>query len=258
MKVKIIDMDHIKIIQLNNYGNLFNDLYYSVSFENVMNGRQGAKLVDSINGYYSLVRTATEYTRPSQLFPCLYRDLMDDIITTIKQQTDISNIRFNNALVEVYDTNYKNMQYHSGPSVDLQNSYICIFSCYPKNNKIERQLLIRNKQDQDDIQVIKLENNSCILFSTEFNKLYQHKIIYPSNSKSNTDKWLGITFRLSKTFVYYSNDIPYLKSGKLLRSANDIDKAEFIKHKSNEYYNVGYTYPDIDYTLSIGDLLPVR
>jgi hypothetical protein len=250
-------MEDFKVIKLDSqYDTIFTELYYSIELEDIMKGRKGANLVDFKDGYYSLVRTTTQYTHHSQLFPSVYNDLISEIIKEIKLKTNIKNIKFNNALVELYDTNYKTMKFHTDQTLDIaDNSYICIYSCYPKYNKNLRSLIIRNKKTGLVNEII-LKNNSCILFSTDVNAQYQHKIIYSSNV-SNDDKWLGITFRLSKTFISFNNEVPYFKSGQLIKLANDIDKIDFIKHKTQENKNIGYKYPNIDYTLSIGDLLYV-
>ena len=81
-------------------------------------------------------------------------------------------------------------------------------------------------------------------------------------TKEPDNKWLGITFRLSKTFIKFVDDKPHIvtddgKLGKELRIATNFEKKEFYKHKSNENaYDGIYNYPEIDYTISKSDLMP--
>ena len=270
--------------------NLFDLLSTSTNFEDITNGRKGAVLVnpdtdntdgntyDNENNLIPIVRTTSIYNNPVQQFlPIHY-----DIIENIKDICKYNNLYFNNALIEIYDSKYCKMKYHSDQALDLdENSYICLFSCY--NNimsKDLRKLKIKRKElqnEKDDMEVdrkddrevdIILDNNSIILFSVKTNREYLHKIILDSNMSKDisNDKWLGITFRLSKTFIHFINEIPFFYSSKsnkesnnkILVMADDIQKKEYYKYRNLENINIIYTYPDITYTISISDTLPMN
>jgi hypothetical protein len=71
--------------------------------------------------------------------------------------------------------------------------------------------------------------------------------------------WLGITFRQSKTFVLFNNELPYFSStNKVLTLANENQRKEFFKCRSLENSNIEYVYPEINYTISIGDMLQIK
>lgn len=250
--------------------NLFDELSKSVNFENVAKGRKGAVIVDCKNDLVPIVRTTTNYNNPAQKFLPVHYEIIDAISKKINQ-----NIMFNNALIEIYDSSYRTMGFHTDQSLDLaDDSYICLYSCYenatnsadvrklpcPLEGRLNRKLgfrvlLIKNKITEEQFEIL-LENNSIVLFSTSANHKHLHKIIL--DSESSTNKWLGITFRLSKTFVKFVDDIPYIyPNNKILRIANSKERNEFFKHKSNENLHSEYVYPEIDYTISKSDTLLV-
>lgn len=142
------------------------------------------------------------------------------------------------------------MKFHSDQSLDLvSDSYICLFSCYCDCNSEN----IRKLQ----ISEILLENNSIVLFSTSTNNTHLHKIILDSCETNN--QWLGITFRLSKTFITFINELPFFhKTSKILTLANINEKNNFFKYKHLENINTEYCYPEIYYTISISDLLQIK
>ena len=237
--------------------NIFDELSQSVDFEDIMNGRKGANLVDYKNELIPIVRTTSNYSKPNQKFAPIHYD----IIANIKKMSGITDLELNNALIEMYDSQYRNMKFHSDQSLDLaDNSYICIFSCYDNPTNI-RKLKIKNKST-GEFSEISLDHNSVVIFSTETNKKYQHKIILDQSTDKQTStgcKWLGITFRFSKTVIKFIKDIPYFyPNGNELKLATDEDKKIFLKHKSEQNKQIGYNYPEISYTLSVGDLLLVN
>ena len=243
--------------------NLFEELSKSVEFEDIVKGRKGANLVDDRNGLkpelvlIPIVRTTTVYNDTVQRFSSVHYDL----IQQIRDKSDL-DIDFNNAMIEIYDSSYRKMKYHTDQALDLApDSYIGIFSCYSDPTKEIRTLKIQNKVTKEHSELI-LDQNSVVLFSVETNQQHVHKIVLETN-KSNPvqdNKWLGITFRLSKTFIQFKNQnqyiIPYFyQSNKILRMANQEERKEFYKHKSRENQTVGYVYPDIDYTINQSDLI---
>jgi hypothetical protein len=234
--------------------NLFDELSNSSNFEDICKGRKGAILVNYKNELVPIVRTTTIYNNPAQKFLQIHYDIMDKIGKRFKE-----NIRFNNALIEIYDSSYRKMNFHTDQSLDLEDdSYICLFSCYENqsNNQADiRKLKIMNKVTKESSDIL-LENNSAVLFSTSTNHKHLHKIILESNTSKN--KWLGITFRLSKTFIKFIDNVPYFNlSNKILSIANINEKKEFMKYKGNENINIEYIYPEILYTISKSDLMPI-
>ncbi|KAJ3206454.1 hypothetical protein HK099_000537 [Clydaea vesicula] len=234
-------------LQSNNGEDRFEDLSKDINFEKFTTSRAGAIIVSNEKeGEIPIIRTTTSYKEPSQPFLQVHYDLVQEI----KNVTKNFNINFNNGMVEIYGSEYTNMKFHSDQALDfVPGSYICLFSCY--KNKLEqypRTLVIKDKISKE-ITELTLEQNSIILFSTFDNEKFLHKIV--SLNKKTRTVWLGITFRLSKTFIFFKNEIPYfVKNEKKLIFANDIDKMEFYKFKKLENDNIGFSYPEIFYTLS--------
>lgn len=230
-------MDAFQKTILANYS--FNEL--CVPLENICKGRLGSVLVQPDGSNIPIVRTTTVYEK-SQIFKPIHLKIIDDI-------SKITNTSFNNALIEIYDDSYCNMGFHSDQALDLaDNSYICLFSCYETEPTNYRKLKIQNKKTKELSEVI-LENNSVVLFSTKTNREYLHKIVLEKHSNT---RWLGITFRLSKTFVNFIDGKPYVND-KLLRLATDEEKKEFFKLKNRENIDCEKP-PDIEYTISGSDL----
>lgn len=203
----------------------------SIIFENITKGRLGAVLLYD----KCIVRTTTKYNNPPQLF----NNLTEQILTEIYKVTN-TNYNFNNALVEVYDNSYKNMKFHTDQTLDLEkNTCICIYTLYEDILKPNRKLVTKNKET-GLIQEFVLEHNTCIIFSLQTNALHTHKIIKFGNENNN---WLGITFRVAK------------KHDLKLRLANKDEENEFFKIRSLENKKIEFEYPEIDYTISMSDLL---
>ena len=96
-----------------------------------------------------------------------------------------------------------------------------------------------------------MEQYSVIFFSVATNKRFLHKIVLESSGVRNHYEWLGITFRQSKTFICFNNELPYfVGSDKMLTLANDTQRREFYKHRKNENINSDFVYPKIDFTIS--------
>src|SRR5438874_10047517 len=101
-KITLIIMFNKFIIETES--NLFDELATLTKFENIANGRKGAIIVDydSKNDLIPLSRSTTVYIDPVQQFlPIHY-----DIIRNIKHITKNNNLEFNNALIEIYDSEY--------------------------------------------------------------------------------------------------------------------------------------------------------
>lgn len=222
---------------------LFNDLS-NIKFEEITNGRKAVNLVEKINNSFSVVRTTSKYENKSILFKQIHYNIINDI----KQNVNF-DINFNNALMELYNVNYKTMRFHSDCGLDLKDSsFICIYSNY-SNKNYNRTLKIKHKIKGFNVS-IELEHNSCVIFSTDyFNKYYKHKIMY--NNKSQDD-WLGITFRLSKSFITFRNSKTFLNNKELIKMDTGCD---FYKYKSSENKSPSFNYPEINYSTSPGDFI---
>jgi hypothetical protein len=234
-----------KILSMDN--NLFKKLTESIIFEEIIDGRKGAILVDKKDDLFPLVRSTTIYNKPAQLFSKIHYDILEKI-------KNATNLDFNNALIEIYDSKYCTMRYHSDQSLDLvDNSYICLFSCYEKENKDYRTLRVKEK-NQGNIENITLDNNSIVYFDTNTNIKYLHKIILEKNTINN--KWIGITFRLAKTYIIFINESPYFShNNSQLFFANVEQQKEYYKLRSLENLSTNYNYNDINYTISISDIM---
>ncbi len=231
---------------------LFSELQNTTNFENITKGRKGAVLVDIENDLIPTVRTTSKYLNPAQKFNSIHYDIMEKI----KEKTNINKLKFNNALIEIYDNSYSTMGFHSDQALDLEgDSYIAIYSCYADSNLNPRKLIIKNKIT-NKLSEILMNHNSVILFNLTTNQEHLHKIILDNINKDN--QWLGITFRLSKTFIQHIDDIPYIyPTNNILRLANDLETKEFYKLRSEENKNIESKYPEINYSISPSDLIKV-
>lgn len=251
----IFSMFHKFILDFPNY---FRELENSVLFEPISNGRQGAILVKKDNNLTPIVRSTTQSYYP----PMVFKDIHLEIANKI--QSIFPNFRFNNALIEKYTNDYKKMGFHSDLSLDLEDdSYIALFSCYRNPNNPNRKLVIKGKEydtfNETTLEKL-LENNSIIIFSTETNRNFLHKIVYDYSVPNDENEWIGITFRLSKTFIYFSNSQPlFYPSNIPLRIISKEEEKSFFKLRSienNQISPINSTsfYPQLDYTLSYSDL----
>jgi len=175
----------------------------------------------------------------------------------IKEKTQIGE--FNNAMIEIYDSTYRKMGSHSDQALDLaDDSYIAIYSCYedPATTNL-RKLIVQQKGDDIDKQskILSMHHDSVIFFSTSTNSQHLHKIVLDTE---DSNRWLGITFRLSKTFIKWIDGVPTLThSGIPLTLANKEESKRFYKFRSEENREVQFNYPELNYTVSPSDLLSV-
>lgn len=213
--------------------------------------RQGATLVtlkdeDALSSI-PIVRTTTSHKIPSQRFRAVHSGIIEEIKR--RCESDSVYIHFNNAMAEIYDSRYTKMGFHSDLSLDLApDSYICIYSCYEDEREPNPRRLITKDKTTGETSEIAMEHNSAIIFSTSTNEKYLHKIVTGSNVTQS--KWLGVTFRLSKTFIRYLDGTPYIDDQTVLTLATEQERNEFLRHKSLENKRVGYRYPEIHYTLN--------
>jgi len=241
-------------ISLDYKANLFSQLLQQTDFEDITKGRKGSVLVDVKNDITPIVRTTTKYNKLAQKFKLVHYDIMKKI----REKSNIPNIWFNNALIELYDRDYCTMGFHSDQALDLSgDSYIAVYSCYENphllNKSNSRKLIVKNKKTNKENNII-MEHDSVIIFDILSNQQHLHKIILDNNNDNN--RWLGITFRLSKTFIQHINDLPYFyKTDKILRLANDEEVKNFYKLRSEENKSSDFKYPEMDFTISASDLM---
>lgn len=244
--------------QLDLRPNLFDELSIKTDFEDICKGRLGAVLVQPnvTNNSVPIVRTTSVYKKPAQKFLPIHDTIIEKIRSAVKIK-GITDLQFNNALIEIYDPRYATMGYHSDQALDLApNSFICIFSCYQKKqDKEDTRELIVNKKGTEETFKISLDNNSIVLFDLSTNSQHLHKIILESSKSKN--KWLGITFRLSKTFIHFVNELPFfVGTDEQLVLANDDQKKLYFKLRGQENQRIEFEYPKINYTISQSDMVP--
>ena len=246
---------------LNLVDNTYDIIGKSCDFEQTNKGRLGAILVNNIINI-PIVRSTTNYTNPAQLFGDIHHKLVEYISSVTKSE-------YNNAMIERYTSEYSKMKFHSDMALDINpDSNICIYSCYANthanantnaNSQINlsyRRLIVKDKLT-NEIREYELKNNSIIWFSADVNSKYMHKIV-------GTGDWLGITLRLSKTYIHFINDIPYFRdTSARLTIATEFEKIDMLKKRSIENKTINKSSDSIygninNITLSNSDcLLPV-
>lgn len=240
---------------------MFSELSNVTQFEDIVQGRKGAVLIDLTNSknldevknnLIPIVRTTTKYLKPVQK----YQDIHYNIITKIKEESKIEELEFNNSLIEIYDSRYCKMGFHSDQALDLKaDSYIAIYSCYKNKPTNLRKVIIKNKQTKE-LSEITMEHNSVILFSLPTNSQHLHKIILDNKTNDNDNEWLGITFRMSKTFIYHKNNVPYFyPTKKVLTIAKEEERKIFYKLRGKENKKIEFEYPELNFTISVSDTL---
>jgi hypothetical protein len=238
---------------------IYDDLLGSVVFEDVCKGRKGAVLVmpDAVRGI-PIVRTTTKYSRPAFAFKPIHVRLAEHI-----RQTAHLSAGFNNALIEKYTNQYVTMGFHSDQALDLEaHSYIAVFSCYkdPEIAKLTpRKLVVESKEKSGCTFEIPMTHNSVIVFSLGTNCRFKHKIVLDSTTADAENEWLGVTFRLSKTFIQQNGEkCAYFEDGTPFTTATIEQAREFYKLRKAENQEIDFDYPPVTYTISGSDILPPR
>ena len=240
--------------------NFFQLLHYSVKWEDFSKGRQIAVLHQPEEDSIPVVRTTTVYETPSQPFSPTH----ETVIKSIQEEaTSGKDLKFNNAMLEVYDARYTTMTFHTDQALDLDpDSYICLFSCYEKGADAHpRVLTIKNKNSGEQFQV-ELLHHSAVIFSTAMNRDHLHKIEGRDLPKDHDNRWMGFTLRLSKTFVtFVDGEACVIRRGESklreLTLATDEERKAFYRYKGLENKETDFEYPEICYTISPSDLMPV-
>ena len=127
-------------------------------------------------------------------------------MTWMQRLKRVFNIDLNNSLIECYTSDYTKMGAHSDQALDLaDDSFIAIYSCYenPGSLKTPRTLLVRSKLFEEDNFEIPMTHGRVVIFSTDANRRFSHKIVLKGGATQKQGRWLGVTFRTSKTFVNY-------------------------------------------------------
>lgn len=248
------NIDEVRSYPVPVEGNLFEELFASVPFEDVGKGRQGAVLIRTDEaGGTPLVRTTTRYRAPAQRFRPVHERLAQRIQTTASL-----SVGFNNALIESYTNAYTTMSRHSDQALDLADeSFIAVFSCYehPESATPPRTLLVEPKAGGDGA-AIPLTHNSAVVFSVGTNRRLRHKIVLAAPARTPENRWLGVTFRTSKTLVRYRDGGAYFPDGVRLTLADDEQRREFYSLRRRENDETDFTYPRLTYTVSESDLVP--
>ncbi|MBD0692920.1 hypothetical protein [Streptomyces sp. CBMA123] len=244
-------------------GNPFAELSASVRWEDVGKGRQGAVLtkVDAAGGV-PLVRTTTRYGSPAQRFRMVHERLAQRI-----QEHAGLPVGFNNALIESYTNAYTTMGGHCDQALDLaEDSFIAVFSCYQHPDAGPPRKLIFESKESEGEQAEKIEkvekveiplaHNSVVAFSLDSNRRLRHRIVLDKPVPAADNRWLGVTFRTSKTFLRFRDGQPYLPQGTRLVPADDEQQREFYRLRRRENTETDFSYPLLTYTVSESDLMP--
>jgi hypothetical protein len=252
-------------IELPLENNVFQALSESVDFVSTGKGRLGNHLVDRTDKGVPIVRTTTRYDVPAHTFSSIHHNLVDEIKNEIERSDSdhLKSVHFNNALIEIYERNYTKMKYHSDQCMDIEeNSYFGLYSCYERPEELTdqstRKLKVKNRETDEENEIL-LTHNSVILFSFSTNSKFSHKIVLEvvRNKKrlEFDNRWLGVTFRQSKSLIQFKNNIPCFTDGEILKMANEEEQREFYKLRGQENNNVGFKYPKLHYTLSLADIM---
>ncbi|MEW2355069.1 hypothetical protein [Spirillospora sp. NPDC029432] len=233
---------------------LFAELSASAHLEDVGKGRRGATLTraDETDGV-PLVRTTTRYGSPTQRF----RPVHERLAQQIRERAELP-VGFNNALIETYTNAYRKMGGHSDQALDLADgSFIAVFSCYrhPEASP-PRKLIFEPKEPGGERFEIPLSHNGIVAFSVDSNRRLKHKIVLDAPARTPDNRWLGVTFRTSKTFVQFRDGHAYLPHGARLTLADDEQRQEFYRLRRRENNETDFIYPPLTYTISESDLMP--
>lgn len=235
-------------------GNLFAELSASTRWEDVGKGRQGAVLarIDEA-GSVPLVRTTTQYGSPTQRFRAVHERLAHQV-----QEVAGLPVGFNNALIETYSNAYTSMGAHSDQALDLADeSFIAVFSCYEHPDAgPPRKLIFESKESAGEKFEIPLEHHSVVAFSVASNRRLKHRIVLDKPVPAVDNRWLGVTFRTSKTLVRFRDGEAYLPQGARLAVADEEQRREFYRLRRRENNETDFVYPLLTYTISDSDLMP--
>jgi hypothetical protein len=235
---------------------VFDQLSLSAQLETVAPGRLGAVLVAARADRHEwpIVRTTTPYQLPVQPFQTIHHQ----IARAIEERAGRS-LGLNNAMIEIYDSSYRKMKFHTDQALDLDpDSHIAVFSCY-ENGSIGTRKLVVKRKGSSECQEIVMDHNSVILFSTRANRNHLHKIVPAQPMVTTPSRWLGITLRASKTWIASrANQVILLDRNVALRLASEEERRQFLTFKSLENSEADFRYPELDYTISASDMRLIK
>ncbi|MGB0869554.1 MAG: hypothetical protein ACPGSD_08140 [Flavobacteriales bacterium] len=250
-------------IQLDLGKNPFQELSQQTHFEHIGKGRLGNQLIEMENNKIPIIRSTAKFTTPYNVFTTLHHKIIDLASSKFKEK-GIEHVHFNNALIEIYEDEYRKMKYHSDHRLDLDSdSYIGLFSCYENEQEVTvdhvRKLKVKHKACQTESEIL-LWPNSFVLFSTQANSQYHHKIVkdfVQPTKKTSKNKWLGITFRLSKTFIEFKNNKPYFENGTELVKPDEESEKAFYQLRGADNRNIEFDYPEINFSINPADFINI-
>ena len=241
--------DEFRLYAVPSQQNLYDELHDAIRFEEVGKGRRGAVIVvtDAVRGT-PIVRTTTTYTSPAQGFKPIHTWLAGEIRTRASLA-----VAFNNALVEVYTNAYSRMGAHSDQAQDLDDAgEIALFSCYEHPDGAPRRLLVEPKSGDGPAFAIPLTHHSVVVFSADTNRRFRHRIVL-DGANGPDNRWLGVTFRTSKTFVHFRDGTACFADGAPLTLANEEERGELLRLRRRENDEEAFVWPWLTYTLSASD-----
>lgn len=243
--------DEFRLYHLPMRQDLFAELHDAVVFEELGKGRHGAVIVatDAVRGT-PIVRTTTAYAHPAQVFRPIHTRLAAEIRACASLATP-----FNNALVEVYTNAYSRMGAHSDQAQDLdERGEIALFSCYEDPHGARRRLLVEPK-DGGPAFALPLTHHSVVVFSADTNRRFRHRILL-DGANNPDNRWLGVTFRTSKTFVHVRDGTACFADGTPLTLANEVERGELLRLRRRENEETAFVWPRLTTTLSASDRVP--
>lgn len=206
-----------------------------------------------------ILRTTTPYQTPPFVFPPALIALLGELKEALR---NFHNIEFdaNNVMCEVYTEQYRDMKAHTDLALDnAKDSFIGLFSLYDRRPPHLRELETTCKAT-GECKSLTLDHGAFVFWDLKTNQEYVHKIMLRKEFPDSGVSWMGLTFRLSKTFVKLNTvreEIVFAHNDRRLRVATDKERQEFYKLKSqeNKLADFSWRYDQIDYTLSPSDLL---
>ncbi|MFJ7957821.1 hypothetical protein ACIQ62_16185 [Streptomyces sp. NPDC096319] len=235
-------------------GDVFAELSGSAVLEAVGKGRQGAVLTrPDATGGVPLVRTTTTYGSPAQRF----RPVHERLARRIQERAALP-LGFDNALIENYTNAYTTMGGHCDQALDLAgDSHIAVFSCYryPEAGP-PRKLVVESKESVGETFEIPLSHHSAVVFSVAANRRFRHRIVLDAPGGPADNRWLGVTFRTSRTVLRFHEGQALLPEGTRLTPADDEQRREFFRLRRRENQETDFVYPPLTYTISESDLMP--
>ena len=145
---------------------------------------------------------------------------------------------------------------HSDQALDLDDaSEIALFSCYerPAPARPSRRLLVESKEPGGASFAVPLPHHGVVVFSTETNRRFRHRIVLDAAADTPDDPWIGVTCRSARTFVRFREGEAHLPDDTPLTLASEEECREFFGLRRRENHAVDFVWPRILYTISPSD-----